>query len=124
MLRVVTHVHTRDEDVKRTAHGRHGSPCSGNDTRSVFVDPEYAQVSQLLMGERVGGTGIAPIHIPGIFGEYRAHVGSFDLLLEHVAVKILKAGFYVNRQIHAGWEFYRAIIGGLDASFLRRSEER
>src|ERR1043166_5927321 len=41
------------------------------------------------------------------------------LLLEHVAVKILKAGFYVNRQIHAGWEFYRAIIGGLDASFLR-----
>src|SRR5438094_7972844 len=60
VLAIVTDVQASQKDVRRAA--------------VIAVDPESTQAAQLLPGERIGGAGIAPVHVPGVLGEQRAHV--------------------------------------------------
>ena len=106
MLRVVAHVHARDENIPRSARRWRNRPTAGTRDKcgsNLIIQPENTQPTKLFIGERLGCARITPVHVPGVFSKNCAHVGSLHLLIEHIAVKIFETGFNIYRQIHPRW---------------------
>ena len=53
--------------------------------------PERAELGQFGLAQRLGGTGVAPAHVPGVFDEDRMHVLVRDRAIEYRLVEIPKS---------------------------------
>ena len=82
----------RDKNIASAAHRRHDGTAAAtrDEIRRRLIKPEDAQATKLFQAKRIGGAGIAPIHIPSVLGEYRAHIGFLDLWFKHVPVEIFE----------------------------------
>src|SRR3954463_4301858 len=63
-LAVIADVQPREEDI------------------AAGIEPEDAELPQLVVRKRLGRAGIAPAHVPGVFEKNRAHLFVLDLLRE------------------------------------------
>lgn len=59
--------------------------------------PKYAQTAQLFRRQRVGGTGVAPVHVPGILQEQTSFMLALHLLAEEVPIEVAKPILDVER---------------------------
>ena len=80
------------------------------------VEPEHPEALQFVARQRWPRARIAPSHVPHVLGEHGAHVVALDLLVEHRLVEVAEVVAHVLGDIHAGRQFHRAIVGGLDAA--------
>jgi hypothetical protein len=80
----------------------------------VAADPARAEFHQFLVGERIGGVGIAPAHVPGIFDEHGAHALALDRAAERRLVEIAEVLLHEQRDIEVGRQLDGAVVGGLD----------
>src|SRR5258707_8591106 len=77
------------------------------------IEPEDSKLPQLVRGERVGGAGVAPRHVPGVLEEDGTHLLPLDLLAEQ---RLVKAGELVlDEEGHLGvrGQADGAVVGGL-----------
>src|SRR5262249_39326991 len=75
---VIADVYPRKEDVMYLTPP--GFPAG--------VLPEYAEAAEFFAGKGVGGTGVTPVHVPGIFQKYAALILAFYLLRKQVAIEV------------------------------------
>ena len=89
---------SRDKYIASAAHRRHDGTAAAtrDEFRRRLTEPEDAQARKLVQGKRIGGAGIAPIHIPSVLGEFRAHIGFLDLKFKHVPVEIFKSPLWLD----------------------------
>src|SRR5262249_8624444 len=94
---VVADVQTREKHFRR-AHD-HRPPVSA-------LDPEDAEITQLVVRQRVSGTGIAPTHVPCVLEKHRTTILFFDLPAEQGLVEggKLPLVLQVLGEVHVGWQ--------------------
>ena len=110
-------------------HGRSGAralqdACAGCDfdRTGLGVEPEHASRAQLLGRQRIGGTRIAPAHVPEILGERDAVVLPLGLPGEHRFVEPGELAAHIDREIHVGGQLDGAVVGRLDAAAAGQHE--
>src|ERR1700759_1121396 len=102
MLRVVAQVKAGEEYV----------PRSGRVT-PFLIEPEDTQLTELVGGKRIGGAGIAPAHVPGVFEKNGAHVLSLHLLAEKRLVEAWELVLYEEWNLGVRGEAHGSVVGGL-----------
>ena len=88
VLAVVANVKPCDEGVRRPGFAA-ASPAQ-------LVEPEHAELSQLVAGQGVRGAGIAPGHVPRVLEKHAPHVLFANLLVEHGLVELAELSFDVD----------------------------
>ena len=108
---VVADVQSREEHLRR-----------GHRVAAVGVQPEHAQMTQLVVRQRIGRARIAPPHVPGVLEKEHAHVLFVRLTAEHRLVEFreLSSLLQIDRQIHVRRQLHRAVVRGLHASLARQ----
>ena len=107
----------------RRGHRRHrGRRRRGHRNRRLCIvrDPEHAGRSQLVFRKWIGGAGIAPAHVPEIFGERDAVFLLLRLLGEHRLVEAREVAFDVGRHVDIRRHLNRPIVRRLDTAVLRQ----
>ena len=75
--------------------------------------PVHAELAQLVRGQRISRAGIAPVHVPRVLQEHRAHLLPADLLVEQRPVEVTELLAHEDRDVHPGRQPHRAVVDGL-----------
>src|SRR5262245_23435307 len=107
---VVADVEPREEDVASAAARAHAAS---------FREPEDAELAQLFHRQGIGGTRIAPSHVPRVLEKGRVHVLPFHRLREHRLVERAELRLDEEGKVHARRQPHGAVVRGLHPALPR-----